>query len=292
MDAALGLHVLHSTPPYPILPPQVQDRTAMMWIPLMSKPANLQQHEARALATHCAHVLQHRFGARRVIPFGSVVGHGTWHPGSDLDLAVEGIAPEQFFQAWATVRALVPPGMEVDLVDLEHASEALRARILGEKTMAEEPMRALKALIEDELAALGQLVQAMQEGLDPGEATPSQFAMQALASYVHQFYTGCERILERIAVAVDGGLPGGAFSHANLLAQMAQERPGVRPAVLPEALWLRLQDYLAFRHFFRHAYGYTLEWAKLRPLVGGMYALFIDLQGQLISFLDTLCRDS
>src|SRR5438105_1082488 len=152
--------------------------------------------------------------------------------------------------------------------------------------MAEEPMPALKALIEDELVALGQLVQAMQEGLDPGETTPSQFAMQALASYLHQFYTGCERILERIAVAVDGGLPGGAFSHANLLAQMAQERPGVRPAVLHETLWLRLQDYLAFRHFFRHAYGYTLEWAKLRPLVSGMSAIFADLHGQLITFLN------
>src|SRR5882724_8612504 len=168
--------------PYPIFPPQVQDRTAIMWIPLMSKPTNLQQHEARTLATRCTHVLQHCFGARRVIPFGSVVGHGTWHPGSDLDLAVERIAPEQFFQVWAAVRALVPPGMEVDLVDMEHASEALRARILGEKTMAEEPMRALKALIEDALAALGQLVQAMQEGLDSSEATPSQFAMQALTS--------------------------------------------------------------------------------------------------------------
>ena len=211
----------------------------------MADTTNLQQHEALALVTRCAQVLQHRFGARRVIPFGSVVGHGTWHSGSDLDLAVEGIAPEQFFQAWAAVRALVPPGVEVDLVDLEHASEALRARILEEKTMAEDPVRTLKALVEDELAALGSIVQAVQEGLDRSEEAPSQFVMQALASYLHQFYTGCERILERLAVTVDGGLPGGAFSHANLLAQMARECPGIRPAVLNEALWLRLQDYLA-----------------------------------------------
>src|SRR5947207_15941379 len=111
----------------------------------MSDTTNVQQQVVLALATRCAQLLHDRFRARRVIPFGSVVGHGSWHRGSDLDLAVEGIAREQFFQAWATVRALVPPGLEVDLVDLEHASEALRARILGEKTMAEEPMRALKA---------------------------------------------------------------------------------------------------------------------------------------------------
>jgi hypothetical protein len=98
-------------------------------------------------------------------------------------------------------------------------------------------------------------------------------------------------MLERIAVTVDGGLPGGAFSHANLLAQMARELPGIRPAVLSEALWLRLQDYLAFRHFSRHAYGYTLEWAKLRPLVSGMSAIRTDLQGQLTAFLDVLSPD-
>lgn len=257
----------------------------------MADMTNLQQHEALALVTRCAHVLQHRFGARRVIPFGSVVGHGTWHSDSDLDLAVEGIAPEQFFRAWAAVRALVPPGVEVDLVDLEHASEALRARILGEQTMAEDPVQALKTLIEDELAALGSIVQVVQEGLNRSEEAPSQFVMQALASYLHQFYTGCERVLERLAVIVDGGLPGGAFSHANLLAQMARESPGIRPAVLNEILWLRLQDSLAFRHFFRHAYGYTLEWTKLRPLVVGMSTTLADLQEQLRACLDALHHD-
>ena len=257
---------------------------------MMSDTTSIQQQEARELATRCATVLQHRFGARRVIPFGSVVEHGTWHPGSDLDLAVEGIAPEQFFRAWAVLREILPPGLDVDLVDLEHAGEALRARILGEKTMSADPVHALKELIEDELAALGHMVQAVQEGLGPLEEAPSQFAMNALASYLHQFYTGCERILERIAVAVDGALPGGAFSHANLLAQMARELPGIRPAVLHEALWLRLQDYLAFRHFFRHAYGYTLEWAKLRPLVASMAATLTDVQGQLLAFLEALHR--
>jgi predicted nucleotidyltransferase len=256
----------------------------------MSDTTHIQQQEARELATRCVQVLQHRFGARRVIPFGSVVGHGTWHPGSDLDLAVEGIAPEQFLRAWSALRELLPPGLELDLVDLEHASEALRARILGEKTMSEEPLRALKELVEDELAALGHIVQAVQEGLGPVEETPSQFALSALASYLQQFYTGCERILERIAVTVDGNLPGGAFSHANLLAHMARELPGIRPAVLHEALWLRLQDYLAFRHFFRHAYGYTLEWAKLRPLVVGMSATLTEVQEQLMTFLEALHR--
>jgi hypothetical protein len=61
---------------------------------------------------------------------------------------------------------------------------------------------------------------------------------------------------------------------------------------LNEALWLSLQDYLAFRHFFRHAYGYTLDWAKLRPLVMGLSATQSDLQSQLRTFFEILLRDS
>jgi len=59
--------------------------------------------------------------------------------------------------------------LDVDLVDLEHAGEALRARILREKTMSEDPVYALKELVEDELAALRHIVQAVQEGLGPLE---------------------------------------------------------------------------------------------------------------------------
>lgn len=81
--------------------------------------------DALELATRCADLLQERFGAKRVIPFGSVAGYGNWHPGSDLDLAVEGLAPEQFFRAWSTLHELLPPGLDVDLVDLEQASQAL-----------------------------------------------------------------------------------------------------------------------------------------------------------------------
>ena len=110
----------------------------------------IQQQEAQDLVTRCATVLQQRFGAKRVIPFGSVVVDGAWHPGSDPALSVEGIVPEQFFRAWAALREILPTGLKVDLVDLEHAGDVIRARILGEKPMSEEPFRALKKLVEDE----------------------------------------------------------------------------------------------------------------------------------------------
>ena len=122
---------------------------------------------------------------------------------------MEGVAPEPFFQAWSALRAFLPPGLDIDLVDLEQAGEVLRARILGENLMPEAPLTTLKTLIEDELTALDRIVLEMQDGIGSFEESPSSFELNALASYLHQFYTGCERILERIAITVDGALPGG-----------------------------------------------------------------------------------
>jgi len=42
-----------------------------------------------------------------------------------------------------------------------------------------------------------------------------------------------------------------------------------RPANLSGQTIERLDDYLAFRHFFRHAYLFTLEWDRMKPLVLG-----------------------
>jgi predicted nucleotidyltransferase len=107
---------------------------------VMSDLAEISQQEALELAARCSDLLQERFGAKRVIPFGSVVRHGIWHPGSDLDLAVEGVAPDQFYRACSMLRELLPPGLNVDLVALEQASEVLRARILREKPISENPL--------------------------------------------------------------------------------------------------------------------------------------------------------
>jgi predicted nucleotidyltransferase len=68
-------------------------------------------------------------GARRVLLFGSMTtGRAT--EASDVDLAVEGLAPERYFAALADVMAIVAG--PVDLVRLEEAPESLIARIGAE----------------------------------------------------------------------------------------------------------------------------------------------------------------
>jgi predicted nucleotidyltransferase len=85
------------------------------------------RQQAWDAAREAATILRLRFGADRVIAFGSLVHHGRFAECSDVDLAVSGIRPASFFRAWAVVGASCP--FELDLVDLADCSPALRKLI-------------------------------------------------------------------------------------------------------------------------------------------------------------------
>lgn len=250
--------------------------------------------QALQVAQKCIDLLMHRFGARRVILFGSLAGQGTWHRGSDIDLAVEGMPAEEFFLAYTACHDLIPSGLglELDLVPLEDAYPEMRARILGEVDMPDDPILALKALIEDELAALNRGAQKMEELLANRAQPPTWVELYAMAGMLHEFYNGVERIFERIVVSLGEELPQGAYWHADLLNQVVVSQAGRRPAIIDDALRARLQEYLRFRHFFRHAYGYTLEWNPLRWLVEQMSPTLTMLREQLQLFFDGLAQDN
>jgi hypothetical protein len=98
------------------------------------------------------------------------------------------------------------------------------------------------------------------------QAEPDFVELSALAAMLHSFYTGVENILKRIALGIDGHVAVGVSSHSELLTVMAQPTTQ-RPPVISDALRGRLSAYLSFRHVFRHAYSFHLEWPKMRDLV-------------------------
>ena len=77
-----------------------------------------------------AEVLKSRFGARRVILFGSLAGPFPYGATSDVDLAVEGLKDgESFWQAWRAVEEMIEDRF-VDLIEIEDAAESLRQSIM------------------------------------------------------------------------------------------------------------------------------------------------------------------
>jgi hypothetical protein len=128
------------------------------------------------------------------------------------------------------------------------------------------------------LASYEQLMQAALDG-DPGPVE-----LLALAGVLHGFYTGVENIFRLVAREADGALPTGAAWHRELLEQMARPR-GRRPAVISMETREELETFLFFRHFFRHAYGFVLNWRRLRPLVTACRPTFGLLRRDLTQFL-------
>ena len=90
-------------------------------------PPVAQAEAARREASALAQELRSRFGAERVVLFGSLA-RGEFSGRSDIDLAVWGIPPAEFYRAVAFASGR-STAWAVDLVDAEDCSESLRRNI-------------------------------------------------------------------------------------------------------------------------------------------------------------------
>jgi predicted nucleotidyltransferase len=239
----------------------------------MHERLETRRQKVLALVARCTELLERRYGAKRVIPFGSALQEGAWHERSDLDLAVEGLSSEALWQAEKDLEAMVPPWLQLDLVPLERAFPEVRSRILGERAMPEDPYLALKARLDDELIGLERIARGVEQALERAGKAPDEFTTRALASYVDDFYKGCERLCERVAVALDGGLPQGERWHQVLLGRMGEPGGKGRPPLFRGSLLLDLDEYRRFRHRVRHIYGYELEAERVLTLARGVRSM-------------------
>lgn len=114
---------------------------------------------------------------------------------------------------------------------------------------------------------------------------PSMLELRGLGGVVHDYYTGVEKVLERIASEFDGGVPAGRAWHRELLEAMALSLPALRPAVLSDNSFRMLEEFLRFRHLFRHVYGFELEWSRLQPLLAKMPRAWSAVQSDFRNFL-------
>ncbi|MBQ9657861.1 MAG: hypothetical protein IJV31_03735 [Clostridia bacterium] len=113
---------------------------------------------------------------------------------------------------------------------------------------------------------------------------PDLFDMTILGSVLHSFYNGLENIFEIIAKNIDGIVPSGNKSHQELLHQMASKNNN-RNEIVDEELYLKLREYVTFRHFYRHAYSFQLDWDKMENLVDDIYMVWENVKESLEVFM-------
>jgi hypothetical protein len=143
----------------------------------------------------------------------------------------------------------------------------------------------LKKQIETERSQLRRILDTHQGLLERCRTTnPTADELAALAAILHAFYNGVENIFKRIAIALDGSAPQGEFWHSELIERMASPAKK-RPALLSAVMNENLQEYLDFRHVFRHAYTFDLQWSKMKHLVFECEAVLQKFEKELDTFL-------
>lgn len=83
------------------------------------------------LAYNCAGILKEKYNAKRVFLIGSLV-HGFIHEKSDIDLVVEGLAPELYMKALTELWDILPAGVELNLIPYEDAFPSLKEKAVKE----------------------------------------------------------------------------------------------------------------------------------------------------------------
>lgn len=105
------------------------------WRERLERQESQRRQRARSLhqvAQECVRRLVQEFGATKVYLFVSLARQSFVHDRSDVDLAVEGLDGKLYWNALSSLWALLPEGVELDLVPLESAWSSLAERVRTE----------------------------------------------------------------------------------------------------------------------------------------------------------------
>ena len=88
--------------------------------------------------------------------------------------------------------------------------------------------------------------------------------LESIAYQIHNLYCATEDLLKMLASCFENNISNSGQWHSLLLQRMSMDIPDIRPAFLSAHTHTILNSLRGFRHFFRHAYGTTIEYEQLK----------------------------
>jgi hypothetical protein len=116
-----------------------------------------------------------------------------------------------------------------------------------------------------------------------------QEALIVVAYRLHSLYSAFENVFRNIATSFENNLDPSRW-HRQLLERMRLDLSPVRPAVVDEDAYEKLDEMLRFRHLFRTGYGLRLDALRLQLVVRKALELKLIYREQIDRFLEYLRR--
>lgn len=116
--------------------------------------------------------------------------------------------------------------------------------------------------VEAEKENVERALDNLKETMERRERSVVELA--AIATFLHNVYNGIENILKQVLKADGVEIPKSDTWHKDLL------NLSVSSGIIPEKLSGELYEYLTFRHFFVHAYGFMLDEIRLEDLANNI----------------------
>jgi len=99
--------------------------------------------------------------------------------------------------------------------------------------------------------------------------------LAGVAALIHNLYNCIENVIKQVFAAKGLTIPPGQSWHRDLLLE------AVRKNIISESLADNLKRFLAFRHFFSHAYALDLNPERMEPLTTNTSTLFKQFKSEI-----------
>jgi hypothetical protein len=144
----------------------------------------------------------------------------------------------------------------------------------------------LKEKIEHEVSRINKLFDKGKPLLEICKRKEPNFVeASAAGSFLQSFYNGIESIIVLIFKTTGENIPNDAQWHKKLF-ETAFESNEKRTIIFRDECKELLVEYLSFRHFFRHSYGFEIDWTRMKPLIGGVETLWKILEEDVNKFME------